>query len=1777
MVYLHLENTIAIMTKQVLKYLSFFLLFVVLAMVKPAAAQDTIAFVDDSIINIDCDTFPSGVIKDYVDLGGNTGDGFYSDIRLYFDAGDTLFLRGIITMSAPNDYMYVYQDGIWVYYASGDTLDCMLLASPAIIEYYSNSTPVGDTLTLHFDLHRSSCSLGVGIIYAYYVTATTALLDWTSTSYYGPFHLQYNDIDTVVNYASCNLTDLARNTTYNCSVSSVADMNSVECARVCTFVTESCIAQIESFSITNITDSSITVSWEGPTGFDYIVSDGTTTDTTALHTYTFTGYQPISTHTLTVTPVVDTCCNECSVSLTATTNCYKAKVRGIRPLIGNDTITLTADHADGYLWSTGATTQSIEVWQPGYYTLVVFTNGGCTDTLMIGVSNVELDIDVDVPTYLCPGESTNVHVGLSSEANVHVNTLDQATLSDPTRIFLPDGVDCDPTSDHGCSYRSELEFNGFGNYQLMTDANDIRYVMLNIEHSYIGDIYINITCPNGQNADILRFSGNGTSSCTQHIGAAHRGWADGNNCGSCYLGDAYDYEDNGYPCDSTKLENRAGTGWRYCWSNNTEEGFTYAGGDALIYRSANRDPVLYNSFDSSNVAAGTNFYHPDQPLDALVGCPMNGTWYIEVIDGWGIDNGYIFGWELALNPNNLSRMLYQPTVASADLLGEFVTRNSDTTFTITCPTNLTADTTITYTVHFYDTAGNQFDTSFAVTFHPRFTRTFLDTITENQLPYTIYDTTFTDAITNVVLRRPNEGSCDSIITYSLFVIPSGYSFHDTTVCDDQLPLVWHGQTFTGAGTQSFMLTTPYGGDSTVTLTLHVNPTYHLTFPQTICSNQTYTFEGAQYAATGTYTHTLHTAAGCDSVRTLNLTVNPASIVDTVADECDQFTFRGTLYTASDTVTLTSAVPNSYGCDSALTLYLTIRNSTDSNIIAEVCDSFYWFGQYLTSSITAPLSHTLTNSVGCDSTVQLVKLDIYPTVRYNDTDTICASEMLNGYTWRDTIINSMEGGLFSYTRQDYHGCDSIYSLDLSVISTAYGSVYDTIVENQSATWSYNGIPVPHDTVMLVTIQRASGCDSIVTYHLKVWPNVQHTFDSTICANQWDSFSWHGLQAANTLVYVGTNIHGADSTVTLHLHTLPTYDLSFYDTICSDQFVTFEGNVYSTPGSHPVTYSTATTPQCDSIRTLHLTVYNTSLVDTVATVCDTFWWYGSSYTVSTLDTLSGHYSNAMGCDSLVALTLTVNHSTSAVFNDTCAENYLPRQHIHIITYSDTTGAQMVIPNAVGCDSLITYNLYVWRNVFDTLDSTICASALTGFTWNGQSPTLTPMPGTTPGLLEPVITDTLHATIPTVHGADSIITMVLHVRPTYQHDYYDTICDNQVSYFVDSSYAIAGDYSRAVLSSDGCDSLVNLHLTVNPTYTAQFYDTVYLGETVYFEGNAYNEPGIYTVTYSNQLGCDSSLVLNLAGKNMIPRSVTDSLCQGDSLWFFDRYLREAGTYYDTIFTGDFYRGDTVVELNLVLVEPPVLSIDTTHFCEPEPYFILEGNADVPYFLWSSIPYDPTLDGHESDTIIQVSPTDSSWYYLYADCRPDPLCPATDSVLLPPLTKVTAIIEIVPQAITLDERTITAYNRSTGRYTRHLWYIWYDGVQAFTSTDPVLKLDVPSSVDSVQISLQVFSHTCADITTVDVPIRRSGILFPNVFTPTQNLNNIFTGVGKGVIDYEIWIYDRRGDIVYHGTDIHEGWDGTKDGKPCSQGVYVYYCRYSDQLIPNGVQTTKGTVTLLR
>lgn len=322
------------------------------------------------------------------------------------------------------------------------------------------------------------------------------------------------------------------------------------------------------------------------------------------------------------------------------------------------------------------------------------------------------------PSNLCAGTADTVRFGFNLDFDVVVR-LAETTLGHSERIFLPDGTRCgDPPS---CAYRSPVTFSCFREGDLVESMTDILYVRLNIEHSFIGDIYIGITCPNGQRSSLLKYSNQGSSDCTASIPTNHRGWTTGSNTGyGSYLGLAYDDEGN-TTCDSSVFGNEPGTGWNYCWSNHSS--YSYAPGDALIYRSASTHAVSHSTFagrhdvvDSSNVIAGTNFYHPDESFASLVGCPLNGEWTIEVQDGWQGDNGYIFEWDIALNADRITEQ--ECHVESYALIGKWVEAFNDSTFVIKAPSSLSSDTSLSYRFRIVTTCGDTIDTTAVVNFHP---------------------------------------------------------------------------------------------------------------------------------------------------------------------------------------------------------------------------------------------------------------------------------------------------------------------------------------------------------------------------------------------------------------------------------------------------------------------------------------------------------------------------------------------------------------------------------------------------------------------------------------------------------------------------------------------------------------------------------------------------------------------------------------------------------------------------------------------------------------------------------------------------------------------------------------------------------------------------------------------------------------------------------------------------------------------------------------------------
>ena len=109
----------------------------------------------------------------------------------------------------------------------------------------------------------------------------------------------------------------------------------------------------------------------------------------------------------------------------------------------------------------------------------------------------------------------------------------------------------------------------------------------------------------------------------------------------------------------------------------------------------------------------------------------------------------------------------------------------------------------------------------------------------------------------------------------------------------------------------------------VTTTLTISSVITSNVSASICNGDSLFLGGAYQSAAGNYVDSLSTASGCDSLVTTTLTVNTASSsTDTQQAACDFTWIDGVTYTASNS-TATFTTSNALGCDSVVTLDLTI--------------------------------------------------------------------------------------------------------------------------------------------------------------------------------------------------------------------------------------------------------------------------------------------------------------------------------------------------------------------------------------------------------------------------------------------------------------------------------------------------------------------------------------------------------------------------------------------------------------------------------------------------------------------------------------------------------------------------------------------------------------------------------------------------------------------------------------------------------------------------------------
>lgn len=245
------------------------------------------------------------------------------------------------------------------------------------------------------------------------------------------------------------------------------------------------------------------------------------------------------------------------------------------------------------------------------------------ETVIAGVAP-ELTIDESLNEPVCPGDIIELftYFDLNSPLpGVGVSLTDitsdvlrsELTLDPP--LLLPDGT--------GGFYQSSI--NILTSPPGATVSNELKLdsIWFELEHSYGGDLDIEIICPNGQSAFIIDFP---------------------TTIGTTNFGEPYATA----PVDQESFDLTPGLPYRY---NVVDEGpltFEEFSEIAPIYAYTTvPSTTTGNTFTYSDTYFPEDTYRSEEPFNSFNSCPIRGEWTIRIQDNLGLDNGSIFAWGLA--------------------------------------------------------------------------------------------------------------------------------------------------------------------------------------------------------------------------------------------------------------------------------------------------------------------------------------------------------------------------------------------------------------------------------------------------------------------------------------------------------------------------------------------------------------------------------------------------------------------------------------------------------------------------------------------------------------------------------------------------------------------------------------------------------------------------------------------------------------------------------------------------------------------------------------------------------------------------------------------------------------------------------------------------------------------------------------------------------------------------------------------------------------------------
>jgi len=545
------------------------------------------------------------------------------------------------------------------------------------------------------------------------------------------------------------------------------------------------------------------------------------------------------------------------------------------------------------------------------------------------------------------------------------------------------------------------------------------------------------------------------------------------------------------------------------------------------------------------------------------------------------------------------------------------------------------------------------------------------------------------------------------------------------------------------------------------------------------------------------------------------------------------------------------------------------------------------------------------------TTQTINLSVPGTYSVAATDTL-------GCVRKDTIV------IYPQQHVDLGNDTTICPATSLILNAGTFASYAWSTSQSSASISINPASANNYSV---TVTDANGCLSADTIHVSLfpWPVVNLGNDTSLCAGEtlmlnagsFSSYLWTGgsnsqyLTVSATGTYSvtvtdGNSCHNSDN-ISVTFHSLPAADLGADQVICDGNPQILDAGIFSAylwsdmstgqtlSVSSPGIYSVTVTDEngCHGSDAIQVTASNTVNTSLAYSICQ-----GNSYNFNgNLLTTAGIYHDTLvsvaGCDSIVTLTLTVNplpvidlgNDTSLCAGETLLLNagsyssylWTGGSNSQYLTVSATGTYSVTVTDGNSChnsDNIsVTFHLLPAADLGP--DLVICdgnpqildAGAFSAYLWSDMSTGQT-LSVSSPGIYSVTVTDGNGC-----HGSDAIqVTASNTVNTSLAH----SICQGNSYNFNGNLLTTAGIYHDTLVSAAGCDSIVELTLTVNPLPVVNLGpDTIIcIWESIVLNAGIHDSYNWSTGASSQYLLIDSTGYG--AGAHLFSVIVSDNFCE-------------------------------------------------------------------------------------------------------------------------------------------------------------------------------------------------------------------------------------------------------------------------------------------------------------